>query len=191
MHSHGDRRGQIADFRDSFERIKWLCIHSKCGIKTKTHFVWLLWHWSSLGQLNLEPTRPNGLMGCKVPTDLVKISAKEATHISFYYISHKISLMYTMKHNFITLLLYLCLVSFCKRYNFPWIHANKSQFLHKHYVSHTIQWNNLEGYGQVNNIPQHNRTQQTWTICKIVPHIIEHDVAGFVINYGISNTIVL
>ena len=24
-------------------------------------------------QLNLEPTRPNGLMGCKVATDLVKI----------------------------------------------------------------------------------------------------------------------
>ena len=41
-------------FRDSFERIKWLYLHSKYGIKTKTHFEWLLWHWSSLGQLNLE-----------------------------------------------------------------------------------------------------------------------------------------
>ena len=58
MHSHGDRRGQIGDFRDSFERIKWLYLHSKCGIKTKPHFEWLLWHWSSLGQLNLEPARP-------------------------------------------------------------------------------------------------------------------------------------
>ena len=39
-----------------------------------------------LGQLNLEPTRPNGLVGCKVPTDLVKISVKEATHMGFHYI---------------------------------------------------------------------------------------------------------
>ena len=38
-------------------------------------------------QLNLEPTRPNGLVGCKVPTDLVKISVKEATHMGFYYIT--------------------------------------------------------------------------------------------------------
>ena len=55
---HGDRRGQIADFWDSFETINWLYLLFKCGIKTKTHFEWLLWHWSSLGQLNLEPTRP-------------------------------------------------------------------------------------------------------------------------------------
>ena len=86
MRSHGDRRRQIADFSDIFERIKWLYLHSKCGIKTKTHFEWLLWHWSSLSQLNFEPTRPNGLMGCKVPTDLVKISVKEAMHMGFYYI---------------------------------------------------------------------------------------------------------
>ena len=44
MRSHGDRRGKIADFRDSFERINWLYLHSKCVIKTKTHFEWLLWH---------------------------------------------------------------------------------------------------------------------------------------------------
>ena len=80
---HGDRRGQIADFRDSFETINCLYLLFKCGIKTKTYFEWLLWHWASLGQLNLEPTRPNGLLGCKVPTDLVKISVKEATHIGF------------------------------------------------------------------------------------------------------------
>ena len=79
------RRGQIADFRDSFETINWLYLLFKCGIKTKTHFEWLLWHWSSLGQLNLEPTRPNGLVGCKVPTDLVKLSVKEATHMGFHY----------------------------------------------------------------------------------------------------------
>ena len=85
MSRHGDRRGQIADFRDSFETISWLDLLFKCGIKTKTHFEWLLWHWSSLGQLNLEPTRPNGLVGCKVPTDLVKISVKEATHMGFCY----------------------------------------------------------------------------------------------------------
>ena len=86
MSRHGDRRGQIADFRDSFETINWLYLLFKCGIKTKNHFEWLLWHWSSLGQLNLEPTRPNGLVGCKVPTDLVKISVKEATHMGFHYI---------------------------------------------------------------------------------------------------------
>ena len=86
MSRHGDRRGQIADFRHSFETINWLYLLFKCGIKTKTHFEWLLWHWSSLGQLNLEPTRPNGLVGCKVPTDLVKISVKEATHMGFHYI---------------------------------------------------------------------------------------------------------
>ena len=87
MSRHGDRRGQIADFRDSFETINWLYLLFTCGIKTKTHFEWLLSHWSSLGQLNLEPTRPNGLVGCKVPTDLVKISVKEATHMGFYYIT--------------------------------------------------------------------------------------------------------
>ena len=86
MSRHGDRRGQIADFRDSFETINWLYLLFKCGTKTKTHFEWLLWHWSSLGQLNLEPTRPgNGLVGCKVPTDLVKISVKETTHMGFHY----------------------------------------------------------------------------------------------------------
>ena len=85
MSRHGDRRGQIADFGDSFETSNWLYLLFKCGIKTKTHFEWLLWHWSSLGQLNLEPTRPNGLVGCKVPTDLVKISVKEATHMGFRY----------------------------------------------------------------------------------------------------------
>ena len=56
MSRHGDRWGQIADFRGSFETINWLYLLFKCGIKTKTHFEWLLWHWSSLGQLNLEPT---------------------------------------------------------------------------------------------------------------------------------------
>ena len=87
MIRHDDRRVQFADFRDSFETINWLYLLCKCGIKTKTHFEWLLWHWSSLGQLNLEPTRPNGLVGCKVPTDLVKISVKEATHMGLYYIT--------------------------------------------------------------------------------------------------------
>ena len=85
MSRHGNRRGQIAAFRDNFETINWLCLLFKCGIKTKTHFDWLLWHWSSLGQLNLESTQPNGLVGCKVPTDLVKISVKDATHMGFCY----------------------------------------------------------------------------------------------------------
>ena len=30
---HGDRRGQIADFRYSFETINWLYLLFKCGIK--------------------------------------------------------------------------------------------------------------------------------------------------------------
>ena len=82
--SHGDRRGQIADFRDNFERNKWLYLHFKCALKTKTHFECVLWQWSSLCQLNLEPTQPNGLMGCKVPTDLMKISQRSHAH-GFYY----------------------------------------------------------------------------------------------------------
>ena len=36
-------------------------------------------------QLNLESTRPNGLMGYKVPTDLIKIIVKEPMHMGFYY----------------------------------------------------------------------------------------------------------
>ena len=107
MSRHGDRRGQIADFRDSFETINWLYLLFKCGIKTKTHFEWLLWHWSSLGQLNLEPTRPNGLVGCKVPTDLVKISVKEAMHMGFHYILPRRSFTRTMVHT--------CTVSVCRR----------------------------------------------------------------------------
>ena len=71
--SYGDRGGQIADFRDSFERIKWQYLLFKCEIQTKTHFEWVPWHWSLLCQLNLEHTRPNGLMDCTVPTDIVKL----------------------------------------------------------------------------------------------------------------------
>ena len=84
---HGDRRRQIADFVDSCETTNWLYLLFESGIKTKTFFEWLLWHWSSLGQLNLEPTRPNGLLDCKVPIDLVKISVKKATHMGFHYTS--------------------------------------------------------------------------------------------------------
>ena len=72
----------MADFRDSFETINWLYL------LFIYYFEWLLCHWSSLGHLNLEPTRPNGLVGCKVPIDLVKISVKEATHIGFHYIQN-------------------------------------------------------------------------------------------------------
>ena len=35
MSRHGDRRGQIADFRDSFETINWLYLFFKYGIKQK------------------------------------------------------------------------------------------------------------------------------------------------------------
>ena len=78
--------GRSPTFETVLRRLIGCIYFFKCGIKTKTHFEWLLWHWSSLGQLNLEPTRPNGLVGCKVPTDLVKISVKEATHMGFHYI---------------------------------------------------------------------------------------------------------
>ena len=62
--------------------LSWLYLHSKCGIKTKTYFEWLLWHWSSLGQLNLEPTRPNGLVGCKGQLTLWRsVSKKPCTWV--------------------------------------------------------------------------------------------------------------
>ena len=58
----------------SSRTVRWLSSHFlddwlakftfECGIKTKTHFEWLLRHWSSLGQWNFEPTRPTGLVGC-------------------------------------------------------------------------------------------------------------------------------
>ena len=42
------RSSRTNGFRDSFERIKWLYLLLNYGIKTKTHFEWVLWHWSSL-----------------------------------------------------------------------------------------------------------------------------------------------
>ena len=71
-------RGQIADFRYSFERIKWQYLLFACGIKTCTQFELVLWHWFSPCQLKLKPTGLNDLVGCKVPND-------EAMHIGFYY----------------------------------------------------------------------------------------------------------
>ena len=37
-----------------------------------------------LCQSNLEVTRPNGLVGCKVLNDLVKINVKEPMHMCVY-----------------------------------------------------------------------------------------------------------
>ena len=71
IRSHGDRQGQSADFRDNLERIKRQYLLFNCGIKTKPHIEWVLRHWSSLCQLNW------------VPTDLVRISVKEAMHMGF------------------------------------------------------------------------------------------------------------
>ena len=117
MSRHGDRRGQITDFRGSFETINWQYLLFKCGIKTKTYFEWLLWHWSSLGQLYLKPTRPNGLVGCKVPTDLVKISIKEATHGFLLYSSiiHGIGCWHAHSQMFKkrTRPTYFCISSYC------------------------------------------------------------------------------
>ena len=54
--------------------------------RNKPNITYLLTYLlTSLGQLNLEPTRPNSFVGCKVPTDLVKIGVKEATHMGFHY----------------------------------------------------------------------------------------------------------
>ena len=50
--------GRSPTFETVWRRLIGCIYFFKCGIKTKTHFEWLLWHWSSLGQLNLEPTRP-------------------------------------------------------------------------------------------------------------------------------------
>ena len=59
----------------------------KCGIKTKTHFdTMACLFWFSLVRFNLEPFQPNCLVGCKVPTDLLKISVKEIMQIGFYHI---------------------------------------------------------------------------------------------------------
>ena len=85
---------QIADFQDNFDRNNWFHLLFKCGIKTKTHLEWLLWHWSSLGHLNFEPTWLNGLVGCKVAADLVKICVKDATHMGFYHMIQYLILEY-------------------------------------------------------------------------------------------------
>ena len=45
---------------------------------------WVPWQWSSLCQLNLESTRAYGLVGCKVPTDNVKISIKVSMLMNFF-----------------------------------------------------------------------------------------------------------
>ena len=44
MSRHGDRRGEITDFRDSIEAIDVLYHFFKCGITTRKHFERLLWH---------------------------------------------------------------------------------------------------------------------------------------------------
>ena len=91
MSRRGDRRGQIADFWDSFETINWLYLLFKCGIKTKSHFQWLFdTDPHALGQLNLEPTRPNGLSRGLQSANWSRedLSVKEATHMGFYYKIH-------------------------------------------------------------------------------------------------------
>ena len=52
------------------------------------YFCWVnktleLKHWSSPCQLNLEPTLPNGFVGCKMQIDLTKFSVKQATTWDF------------------------------------------------------------------------------------------------------------
>ena len=49
-----------------------------CGIKTKKHLDWVISRWSPLYPLNLELTRPNSLVDCKMATDLMKINVKDA-----------------------------------------------------------------------------------------------------------------
>ena len=64
-----------------------ICFKS-VGQKQKNHFEWVLWHWSSLCPLNLEPTRSNSLVGCKVSTNLLKISVKDPTRMGFFFIGN-------------------------------------------------------------------------------------------------------
>ena len=57
-------------------------IHCTCfvSVRQKKKYLIVFLHWSSLIQVNLKPTRPNSLMGCKAPTDLVIISVKEPSY---------------------------------------------------------------------------------------------------------------
>ena len=59
-------------FDAACETIKWLYLLCKCAIKQLEFFD----TGRHSCQLNSEPTGPNGFVGCKVPTDLVKISVK-------------------------------------------------------------------------------------------------------------------
>ena len=49
----------------------------------KTDFELVPWHWSSLYQVSLEPTQPNGLGGCKMQTDHVQTSVKAPMHMGY------------------------------------------------------------------------------------------------------------
>ena len=80
----------ISSRRRWVKATEWLYLPGKWGIKTKMHFEWVDWHRSSLYQLSLEPTQPNGLVSCKVPTDLVKIIVKEPMHTGFYYVNSRV-----------------------------------------------------------------------------------------------------
>ena len=58
------------------------CVCLLSGIKNKDTF----WIGSLTPICTVSWT--NGRVGCKVPTDLVKISVKEAMHMGFYHITH-------------------------------------------------------------------------------------------------------
>ena len=71
--------GQIAVLRDSFERMEWLyLLFSVWDKNKKKHLDWVLSRWSPIYPLNLELTRPNSLVDCKMATDLMKINVKDA-----------------------------------------------------------------------------------------------------------------
>ena len=71
---HGDRQGQIADFSIRFVMIKWLYVdENQNPFQMGVHY-----------QLNLEPTWPNSLIGCKVPTDLMKIIVKNYNMTEYF-----------------------------------------------------------------------------------------------------------
>ena len=139
MSRHGDRRGQIADFRGSFETINWLYLLFKCGIKTKTHFDWLLWHSSSLGQLNLEPTQPNCLVGCKVPTVLWRSVSKKPCTWVFIIQMHNMGVKLESKYKHLQI--------FCGKC--PWnvikiSSTNLSRYVfHKIYISYVWYTRNM------------------------------------------------
>ena len=95
---HGDGRGHFSDFQGPFQRIKSLYLLYMCVSKTQMDFQWVLWHSSSLCQLNLESTRPNGACGfegAKWPGEIqcqrIYVHVFLLSYVSYYMLYTKLS----------------------------------------------------------------------------------------------------